>query len=131
MIYKRCVHCGKRYEVGKKCGCGFKREYARPTGTKALYKSGRWQALRLVIIERYDGLDPWALYHGRIEYAHTVHHIVTAEDDPDRFYHEDNLIPLSRSSHDEVHVLYRKSRQSKEETQAKLKSLIRSVGMLN
>ncbi len=127
MIYKRCVHCGKRYEAGKKCGCNFKREYARPTGTRTLYKGGRWQALRLVVIARYDGLDPWALLNSRIEYAHTVHHIVTAEDNPELFYVEDNLIPLSRSSHDEIHALYRKSEESKRETQEKLRKLIKTV----
>ena len=127
MIYKRCVHCGKKYEAGKKCGCSFKREYPAPTGTRALYRGAKWQALRRLIIARYNGLDPWALYHGRIEYAHTVHHIVTAEDDPDKFYCEDNLIPLSRSSHDEVHVLYRKSKEDKDKTKDLLKSLVKKV----
>ena len=127
MIYKRCVHCGKRYEAGKKCGCNFKREYAQPTGTRALYKGGRWQALRLAVIARYDGLDPWALLNSRIEYAHTVHHIVTAEDNPELFYVEDNLIPLSRSSHDEIHALYKKSEESKRETQEKLRKLVKTV----
>lgn len=127
MIYKRCVHCGKRYESGKKCGCGFKREYPAPTGTRALYRGAKWQALRRLIIARYNGLDPWALYHGHIEYAHTVHHIVTAEDDPDKFYYEDNLIPLSRSSHDEVHVLYRRSKEDKDKTIDLLKSLVKKV----
>ncbi|EIC95715.1 hypothetical protein HMPREF9970_2264 [Lachnoanaerobaculum saburreum F0468] len=56
-----------------------------------------------------------------------MHHIVTAEDDPTLFYVEDNLIPLSRSSHDEIHVLYRKSEASKAETQAKLKSLVKKI----
>lgn len=127
MIYKRCPHCGQRYEAGKKCGCNFKRDYPQPTGTRAMYKAGRWQALRKVIIARYQGLDPWAFLHGRIEYATTVHHIVTAEDDPALFYVEDNLIPLSRSSHDEIHALYRKSEASKVETQALLKSLVKKI----
>ena len=125
MIYKRCAHCGKRHEVGKKCGCGFKREYPPAAGTRKLYKGARWQAIRSVIIARYNGVDPWAFLHGRIEYASIVHHIVTAEEAPDMFYIEDNLIPVSRASHDEIHTLYRKSQQSKEETQAKLKSLIK------
>ena len=127
MIYKRCPHCGQRYEAGKKCGCNFKRDYPQPTGTRALYKAGRWQGLRKVIIARYQGLDPWAFLHGRIEYATTVHHIVTAEDDPTLFYVEDNLIPLSRSSHDEIHALYRKSEASKVETQALLRSLVKKI----
>lgn len=125
MIYKRCAHCGKRHEVGKKCGCEFKREYPPAAGTRKLYKGARWQALRKVIIARYQGLDPWALMHGCIEYATTVHHIVTAEEEPRLFYVEDNLIPLSRSSHDEIHTLYRRGQKDKDETQAKLKSLIK------
>ena len=125
MIYKRCTHCGKRYEAGGKCDCGYKRRYDAPTGTRKLYRGARWQALRAVIIERYNGLDPWAFLHGRIEYTSIVHHIVTAEEAPDMFYVEDNLIPVSRESHDEIHVLYRRSQRDKEETQAKLKSLIK------
>ena len=125
MIYKRCAHCNKRHEVGKKCGCEFKREYPPAAGTRKLYKGARWQVLRRVIIARYNGLDPWAFLHGRIEYASIVHHIVTAEEAPDMFYVEDNLIPVSRESHDEIHVLYRRSQRDKDETQAKLKSLIK------
>lgn len=127
MIYKRCSHCGQRYEAGSKCDCNFKREYEKPTGTRALYKTGRWKKLRAIIIARYYGLDPWAFLHGRIKYSSTVHHIITAEEAPDMFYIEDNLIPVSRESHDEIHVLYRRSQRDKEETQAKLKSLIKYV----
>lgn len=127
MIYRRCTHCGKRYEAGGKCDCGYKREYEPPTGTRKLYRGARWQKLRAAIIARYDGLDPWALMHGRIEYAHTVHHIVAAEDDPSLFYTEDNLIPLSRSSHDEIHALYRKSAEDMARTQEMLRSLVRKV----
>ena len=129
MIYKRCTHCGQRYEAGGKCNCGYKREYDAPTGTRKLYRGARWQALRAVIIARYNGLDPWAFLHGRIEYAHTVHHIVTAEDNPELFYVENNLIPLSRSSHDEIHALYRKSAEDKARTQEILKSLVKQVSI--
>ena len=129
MIYRRCTYCGKRYEAGGKCDCGYKRDYDAPTGTRKLYRGARWQKLRTVIIARYNGLDPWALMHGRIEYAHTVHHIVTAEDDPSLFYTEDNLIPLSRSSHDEIHALYRKSAEDMARTQEILKSLIKQVSI--
>lgn len=127
MIYKRCAHCSKRYEAGKKCGCGHKREYPKPVGTRAWYKDSRWQALRAVIISKYNGLDPWAMSQGRIEYATTVHHIVTAEDDPELFYTEDNLIPLSRVSHDEIHVLYRKSIEDKRKTQDILRGLVKRI----
>lgn len=124
-IYVRCPHCGKRIPAGIKCGCGFKREYAAPEGTRKLYHTKRWQKLRATILSMYNGLDPYAQSLGRIEYAETVHHIIPAEEEPALFYSIDNLIPLSRHSHDEVHVLYRKSKETKEETQTILSSLLR------
>lgn len=106
MIYKRCTHCGKRVAVGKKCECGFKREYAAPQGTRKLYHTSRWNKLQKTIVSFYNGLDPYAKSKNRIEYANIVHHIVPAEEDPEHFWDSENLIPLSRSSHDEVHVRY-------------------------
>ena len=50
MIYKRCPHCGERVAVGKKCGCGFKREYAAPQGTRKLYHTSRWNKLQKTIV---------------------------------------------------------------------------------
>ena len=73
----------------------------------------------------YSGIDPYAQKHGRIEYAFTVHHIVPAKEDPDRFWHLDNLIPLSRASHDEVHGRYRASDEEKRKAQEELRELIR------
>ena len=73
----------------------------------------------------YSGIDPYAQKHGRIEYAFTVHHIVPAKEDPDRFWHLDNLIPLSRASHDEVHGRYRASDEEKRKAQEELRALLR------
>ena len=53
------------------------------------------------------------------------HHIVPAEEDPERFWQLDNLIPLSRSSHDEVHTRYRVSDEEKRKAQEELRELIR------
>lgn len=73
----------------------------------------------------YGGLDPLAQSKGRIESSSTVHHIVPAEEDPKLFWSHSNLIPLSRASHDEVHVVYRTSQKAKESMQALLHSLQR------
>lgn len=127
MIYKRCPHCGKRVAVGKKCGCGFKREYAAPQGTRKLYHTSRWNKLQKTIVSIYSGLDPYAKSQGRIEYANIVHHIVPAEEDPELFWNQDNLIPLSRASHDAVHVRYRMGQHEKEKCQSELRSCIRSA----
>lgn len=127
MIYYRCSHCGKRVEKGKKCGCNFKREYTAPTGTRKLYHTGRWTKLQHTIMQRYNGLDLYALnVHKRIEYAEVVHHILPAEEYPDQFWNPDNLIPLSRHSHDEVHEAYRAGPQEATRLQQQLASLVRS-----
>ena len=77
-------------------------------------------------MNRYSGLDPYAQQQGRIEYADTVHHIVPAQEAPELFWNPDNLIPLSRSSHDEVHVRYRAGSREKEVCQKELKACVRT-----
>ena len=120
MIYKRCPRCGKRIECGIVCGC-HKREYGAPTGINKQYHTKRWQALRAATISKSNGLDLWALHHGRIEYADTVHHIVSTVEDPSLFYSMGNLIPVSRPSHDEIHGLYK---TKKKETQELLRLIV-------
>jgi 5-methylcytosine-specific restriction endonuclease McrA len=125
MIYYRCPHCGKRVPRGSKCGCGFKREYARPEGTRAWYHTQRWTDLRAAVMSRYGGIDQYALHkYGRILAADTVHHIVPAEEEPGLFWSPDNLIPVSRLSHDEIHTTYRAAPASKSSLQDVLKSLV-------
>ena len=128
MLYYRCSHCGKRVARGEKCGCGFKREYTPITGTRKLYKTYRWMRLRDTIYARYNYLDAFALANGRIETAVNVHHIIPAEEDIEQFWNPDNLIPLSRCSHDLVHVAYRESPEAKAKMQEFLRSLIKPVG---
>ena len=128
MLYYRCPHCGKRVARGEKCNCGFKRDYEKPDGTRKLYHTARWARLQQTVMARYNGLDPYAMSeHKSVEQADVVHHIVPASDNEDLFWSPDNLIPLSRHSHDEVHTLYRLDGQTKLETQAKLKSLVHPV----
>lgn len=125
MLYYRCSHCGKRVPRGEKCGCSFKREYTAPDGTRRLYHTARWTRLQRTIMQRYNGLDPYALNIGkRIETADTVHHIVPAEEDPSKFWDPDNLIPVSRHSHDEIHTVYRTGGEDKAQLQSQLQSLV-------
>ena len=123
-IYKRCPHCGKRMPAGDfKCGCGYKREYSKPDGTRARYHLNRWKKLRDSLVKMYGGLDPYAKSNGRIEAAYTVHHIVPAEEAPELFWNPSNLIPLSKASHEEVHARYKASPEEKEKCQRELYSL--------
>ncbi len=125
MLYYRCNHCGKRIARGEKCGC-HKREHTAPEGTRRLYHSAKWAKLRDTVLSRYDCMDPYALaVHQRIEIAEVVHHITPAEEDPSLFWTADNLIPLSRHSHDEVHTAYRADDSSKTQTQSILRSLVK------
>lgn len=61
-----------------------------------------------MVMVQFDGIDQWALHqHNRIEYAETVHHIIPTTDNDSLFFSLDNLIPVSRQSHDEIHALYK------------------------
>ena len=134
-LYIRCSRCGQRKERGQPCACeatfekrrGEKRVYKKAEGTRKLYHTGRWKDLREVVISLHSGLDPWARAHGRIEYAETVHHIVPAEECPERFFQLENLVPLSKRSHGEVHALYRASDEGKIQTQKELFALVKLV----
>jgi 5-methylcytosine-specific restriction endonuclease McrA len=129
MIYKRCPRCGKRVETGKKCGCLVfnKREYTKPEGTRRLYHTARWRKLQQMILAKYSGIDPYALSKKRVEYANTVHHIVPAAEDESQFWNPDNLIPLSRGSHDEVHTRYRVGEGEKRKCQDELRACLRAM----
>lgn len=125
MIYKRCSKCGKRIPSGTSCpDC--KREYRAAEGIYKHYHTQRWRKLRDAVIARYDGIDLWALHRcNRIEYAETVHHIIPSSDDESMFFTEDNLIPVSRTSHDEIHRLYK---TQKEKTQQIMQDILKRKG---
>ena len=110
MIYKRCGRCGKRIQSGSTCACLKRnlREYTKPVGIKKEYHTQRWKNLRTYILMKYNAIDIYTLYkYGRIEPADTVHHIESAQDRPDLFYTGENLIPVSRAGHMEIHARYK------------------------
>ena len=79
-------------------------------------------------MSRYNYMDQYALnVHNRIETADIIHHIVTAEEDPGKFWDPNNLIPVSRHSHDEIHTAYRAGGESKLYTQTLLRSLVHTT----
>ncbi len=131
MLYIRCPHCGRRVPRGEKCECNYKREYPEAAGDKRLYHTARWTKLRAMILSLYNGLDPYAMAHGRIEYADTVHHIVPAGDDIRLFWRPDNLIPVSRHSHDEIHAAYGSGERAKAEMQSELRGLVKLPDVLS
>ena len=78
-----------------------------------------------IISKLYGEIDPYALAHGRIEHTEVVHHIVPTNEDPSRFYDSSNVIPLSKESHREVHMLYSEDEETKRKTQDELRSLLK------
>lgn len=127
MIYIRCPHCGRRIERGADCPCNFKREYSKTPPGRERYHGTRWQKTRAVVLALHNGLDAYALAHGRIEQADTVHHIIPSDECPDKFYDLDNLIPVSRHSHDEIHTIYRESEEARARLVSELQSLTKSL----
>ena len=126
MIYIRCPHCGRRIPAGEKCSCGFKRDYADVTDrVKKQYHSARWTKTAKLVTSIFNGLDPYALKHGSLEYAEVVHHIVPTDEDSTRFFDTTNLIPLSKASHREVHRLYEVDEETKVHLQDELRSIVR------
>lgn len=74
----------------------------------------------------YGFKDLVAESEGRLEPAETVHHIVPTSDDPSQFYSFENLIPVSRRTHDAIHGRYRESEQAKRDEQARLRDILRA-----
>lgn len=105
-IYKRCGKCGARLPAGQTCpNC--KRKYEPKTKdiyTK-FYASGDWQKARQLCISRLNGLD-WYEYitTGRLIPGDTVHHIIPVKEDFSLRLDKRNLIYLSNSNHQQVHI---------------------------
>ncbi len=114
MISKRCIHCGKRVPVGKRCSCIPPRKY-KPSGSETysaqitrFYQTTAWEKARESCIAQCYGLDIYSLFaNNRIEYGRTVHHIVPIIDDYSLRLSPDNLIYLTESNHRIIHELYK------------------------
>lgn len=135
MIYKRCSRCGKRLEVGQTCECVKQRhkEYDRCSRDKdaaKFYSSASWKRMRQYILDKYDGLDLYAyVVFGQIEKADTVHHIIEMRDDKSQALMEQNLIPVSSSTHNIIHASYDKSLADKRAMQSILYECLRRMEM--
>lgn len=73
----------------------------------------------------YGFKDQWAESEGRLAASEIIHHIVPAEEDPEKFWEVSNLIPVSRASHDEIHALYRQGGAAKLAAQERLRERVK------
>ena len=82
--------------------------FGRDAEYTEFYQSKEWQAMRKYIMAKYNGLDLYAYYvHHKIVKATMVHHINSIKKDISQCLALNNLIPLSASSHNEIHRLYK------------------------
>ena len=68
------------------------------------YKSTRWKKLRERILRRDNYMCQVSVRYGRHVQADTVHHIFPADEYPEYQWQEWNLISLSGSMHNKMHI---------------------------
>ncbi len=112
---KRCPNCQELYE-GRRCPrCANAHSKKRQSENEArkLYGSGLWRQCRKNAIIHYLGMDIWQLGAG-VEYVCRkpyVHHIVERDEAPELIYRLDNLITVTKDSHEEIHRYYETDKQ--------------------
>jgi hypothetical protein len=113
-IFKRCNSCHQLYE-GQRCPtCSAKYAAAhaakrqRENPARKLYGSGLWRRCRQNVIARDFGFDIWLLGAGQLHKCKhpVVHHIIERDEAPDLIFDIDNLITVTKESHEEIHRLY-------------------------
>lgn len=123
-IYKRCSRCGNRIPSGTKCPCIIEIEKQRKKARDKyyddnvrdkvaddFYHSKEWEIARDDAIAHYVGMDIYSYYIlGKIEYGHTVHHIVPLKDAWDKRINRNNLIYLTESNHQLIHKAMREGK---------------------
>lgn len=71
---------------------------------RAFFNSPRWQALRVSVLRRDGYIDQVAKRYGKRLTADTVHHIFPREVFPEYSFQPWNLISLSGSTHNKMHI---------------------------
>lgn len=119
VTFKRCNHCHKLY-TGKTCpacsakvAAAYQKKKLRENENSRRYHTRVWQRCRTNVIMKYMGYDVWLLAIGVWETCRPayIHHILERDERPDLFLDEDNLIPVSHASHEEIHAWYNNGRR--------------------
>jgi len=132
-LMKFCDKCKTKYPYEEKCPNKCKAKAKKEADSyytthqrahNSFYESKAWRKLRLVAINRFDGLCLWSyVKHKRVVRGTVVHHIVEIKDDMNRSLDIDNLIPMSDEAHREIHQLYKTDKRG---TQAELLKIIKT-----
>lgn len=117
-IKRRCNNCHELYE-GRKCPECSKKFAVRSTQKRVAEDSGRllyssrlWEKCRKSVRLRYSDYDIWLLAVGikRVCAKPYIHHIIPRDEDPDLTFNLDNLITVSKESHEQIHRWYKTDR---------------------
>lgn len=68
-----------------------------------IYKTHRWEQLRLRVLRRDEYKDQIAARYGRNDPADTVHHVFPREEYPEYQWSPWNLISVSNKTHNALH----------------------------
>ena len=113
-IFKRCNGCHELYQ-GKYCPTcrpkqqkAYQRNALDKNKNTRLYHTRLWERCRKNAIIRDMGYDIWLLGIGQVyQCLHPfVHHIKERDEAPDLIFDIDNLITVTKESHEEIHRLY-------------------------
>lgn len=130
-IYKRCGRCGARIPAGQSCPkC--KRVYAKKDLSDQItrfYASGAWVKAREACKARCSGID-WYEYSqtGRVVTGDVVHHIIPVRDDFSQRFAVNNLILLTNSNHQLVHIELAASPERREKIITALRDALKKGG---
>lgn len=116
-----CSNCDKFYQKSRS---RYNKNYdiKRDSRYKVFYNSMEWRGKRDYILTRYKYIDLYEYYiNNRLVQANTIHHIIEVREDWEERLDDYNLIPVSSSTHDKIHDLYRTDRKG---TQAMLRKLL-------
>lgn len=126
MLTRICLRCGREVEHGKQCQCmnTTRREYeneGRRKDVRAFYDSQMWRKLRESIKARANGCDEYVFATtDRIVPGYLVHHIYPADEYPAMRLLPNNLIYVSKDTHEWIHSVYRQGVDAKHELTKKL-----------
>lgn len=126
VLTRICLRCGREVEQGKQCQCmnTTRREYeneGRRKDVRAFYDSQMWRKLRESIKARANGCDEYVFATtDRIVPGYLVHHIYPADEYPAMRLLPNNLIYVSKDTHEWIHSVYRQGLDAKHELIKKL-----------
>lgn len=117
-IKRRCNNCHELYE-GRHCPECTKKMMAKSDKRRLekddhrrIYKTRLWEKCRKTVRLRYSDYDIWLLAVGvqRVCVKPYIHHIIPRDEDPDLAFDLDNLITVTKESHEQIHQWYKTDR---------------------